>query len=68
MTLIFRGGLVGKRGEPFLRDGGGGGVEIFKKKEKKKKLKSETSNDRKKFINKNVFLCHNEEFKQGNFG
>ena len=63
MTLIFRGGLVGKRGVPFLREGGGS-CNFYKK----KKLKSETSNDRKKFINKNVFLCHNEEFKQGNFG
>ena len=64
MTLIFRGGLVGKRSVPFLREGGGGSCNFYKK----KKLKSETSNDRKKFINKNVFLCHNEEFKQGNFG
>ena len=58
MTLIFRGGLVGKRGVPFLREGGGS-CNFYKK----KKLKSETSNDRKKFINKNVFLCHNKEFK-----
>ena len=32
----------------------------------KNKLKSEIFNDKKKFINKNVFLCHNYEFKVGN--
>ena len=30
----------------------------------KDKLKSEIVNDKKKFINKNVFLCHNKEFKE----
>ena len=33
----------------------------------KNKLKSEIFNDKRKFINKNLFLCHNYEFKLGNY-
>ena len=48
----FRGGLgvAGKKGVTFFR----GGVQFFNK----NKLKSEKFND-KKFISKNIFLCHN---------
>ena len=54
-TLIFRGGLVGKRGVTFSGEG-----------RCKDELKSEIFND-KKVYKKNVFLCHNKEFKLGNF-
>ena len=47
---IFRGRLLGRRGSPFSR-----GCSFYIK----NKLKSETFDDKKKFINKNVFLCHN---------
>ena len=48
----------------------GEGCNVYK--ENKNKLKSELSNDKKVyhqkcFINKNVFLCQNQEFKLGNF-
>ena len=49
-TLIFREGLVGKR-VTFLR----GSCNFYVK----NKLKSVIFNDKKKFINKNAFLCHN---------
>ena len=48
-TSTLRGGLLEKRGSLS------GGVAIFTP---KKPLKSEIFND-KKFINKNIFLCHN---------
>ena len=57
---IFRGGCW-ERGDDFFPGGGGCSFYI------KTKLKSEISNY-KKFINKNVFLCHNQEFTVlGNF-
>ena len=50
-TSTLRGGLLEKRGVTFLR-----GIAIL---QKKNKLKSEIFNDKKKCINKNIFLCHN---------
>ena len=44
-------GVVGKEGHDFFQ--GGCNFHI------KNKLKSEIINDKKKFISKNVFLCHN---------
>ena len=51
----FLEGVAGKEGMTFFQRGGGCSFYI------KTKLKSEISNY-KKFINKNVFLCHNQEF------
>ena len=53
-----------KREVTFFRTGGGGGGAVFTK---KKKLKSEIFNGKKKFISKNNFLYHGQEFKLGNF-
>ena len=58
-SLIFRGKLVGKRRVTFL----GGGLQFYMK----NKIKSEIFNNKKKFRNKNVFVCHNYEFKLGSF-
>ena len=44
------GGFSGKQGGDFFR-----GLQFLQK----KKLKPEIFNDKKKFMNKNVFLCHN---------
>ena len=57
--LNFERGLLEKRGVTFL----GGGVAILQKKKKKKKKKEKNWNLKylmtKKFINKNIVLCHN---------
>ena len=49
-TSTFRGGLLGKRGGDFFQ----GSCNFHTK-----KLKSEIFNDKKKFMGKNIFLCHN---------
>ena len=49
--LVFRRGLVGKEGGNFFE----GGCNFYIT----NKLTSAIFNDKKKFINKNVFLCHN---------
>ena len=56
--LNFKRGLLGKRGVTFFL----GGLQLSYKNE----LKSETFSE-KKFITKNIFLCHKKEFKLGNF-
>ena len=50
---------MGKIRVTFLR----GELQFFIKEE----LKSKIFKDKKKLINKNVFLCHNSEFKLVNF-
>ena len=56
-TLIFRGRLVGKRGGGDLFEGGGGRGEEGSNFYIKNNQKSEIFNDKKKFVNKNLFLC-----------
>ena len=43
-------GIAGKEGVTFFR-----GLQVLHK----NKLKSDIFNDKKKFMNKNIFLCHN---------
>ena len=50
---LLGGGLLGKKGVTFFA--GEGGLQFSQK----KKLKSEIFNDKKQFISKNIFLCHN---------
>ena len=52
-------GASGKEGVTLIRRG----LQFSHKNESK----SEVFNDKKKFISKNVFHCHNREFKIGNF-
>ena len=52
-------GVAGKEGSNFFSRG----VAIL---QKKNKMKPEILHD-KKNLNKNIFLCHNYEFKLGNF-
>ena len=58
-TLIFRGGWWEREDWTFWVEG----YHFYMK----NKLKSEILNNKKKFINKKVFVCHNYEFKLGNF-
>ena len=50
---------MGKRGLTFLS----GGLQFLHK----NKLKSEIFNNKKEFISKNIFVCHNCEFNMRNF-
>ena len=54
--LNFERGVARKEGVIFLRRGrGSDGLQFLQK----SKLRSEIFNDKKKFINKNIFFCHN---------